>query len=333
MSARTEDPRGERGAALLMVLMIVAVMSVIAVGAAEAVSYAARRGANVAARNQALWYLGGAEALARATLERSHALDPERTTLDQPWAAGVLRFEVDGGLMEGALSDAGNCFNLNRLARVRDRGVGYDVDTDAVGALVTLLTALDIDPGSAERLAGGAADWIDADGDARADGAEDFDYAFADPPYRAANSIFVEVDELRGLSGVSEGVFRAVRPYLCAYEPGVGQTLNVNTVRVDQAALLVALFDGRLALDDAQNIIRDRPPGGWTALEEFWAIEAVGVLAVDDETRDRIGLRTRDFALDARVRHRDAYVEARVLFRVDAGGRVTLVRRRLGDQT
>jgi len=332
-SVQSVEHSGERGAALLVVLLLVSVMSLAAISAGEAVSYAARRGANVAAHNQAVWYLHGAEELARLTLVRSHQLDEERTTLVQPWAAGQLRFDVDGGVIEGAITDASNCFNLNSLAQSGERGRGYSIDEAARASLLHLLRALDIDHGSAERLVNGAADWIDADAQARGRGAEDYDYAFSDPPYRTANGLFVEVDELRGVAGVSEGVFRTVRPYLCARVDTAPATLNVNTLRREDAPLLTMLFGGRLGRADARDIIRDRPVDGWTSAEEFWALEAVQIFAVDEAVRSRVAVRASHFELHARVRYYDAFVEAHTLFRQTPGGDVSIIRRRFGAQS
>lgn len=331
LSRHSKERSGERGAALLVVLLMVAVMSIVAVAASEAVSHAARRGANVAARSQAVWYLLGAEELARVMLARSHDLDPDRTTLNQPWAAGQLRFPVDGGVIEGELVDASNCFNVNSLARPRGRGLGYAIDEEAQASLLNLARAVGADAGTAQRLADGAADWIDADSRARGYGAEDYDYAFAKPPYRAANGLFTEVEELRAVSGVTEGAFRAVRPYLCAREAATPSRLNLNTLREADAPLLANLFDGDMSLDDAAAIIAARPNDGWSSREEFWALERVQEHPVDEAMKDRVGVRASHFLLSARVGHRDAYVEARTLFRQGANGEATVVRRTMGD--
>ncbi|MGD2131800.1 MAG: type II secretion system minor pseudopilin GspK [Maricaulaceae bacterium] len=330
MTARLEPTRrGERGAALLVVLLLVSVMSITALGVAETVAYGARRSANVAARDQAAWYLLGAEELARSTIRRTFELDDEVTTLSQPWAVGPIQFDVESGLIEAELRDASNCFNLNSLAQRRDGG-GYDVNEQAVQTLRHLLAALDVDPGAAARLANGAADWVDADERARNQGAEDYDYAFADPPYRTANGLFAEVDELRAISGVSEGVFRRVRPYLCARGDAEPARLNVNTLKSEDAPLLTALFEGRLSVDDAQDIIAERPDNGWRNADAFWVLEDVVILAVDESVRSQIGVAATHFELHARVQYLQAFAEAHTLFGVDAGGEARLIRRRMG---
>ncbi len=319
----------ERGAALIMTLMIVAIMSIVAMGALERLSIAARRGANVAERDQAIWYLIGAEELARQTLRRSHVLDHFRTTLEQPWAVGAISFEIEDGRIEAELIERSNCFNLNSLARDLGRD-GFPVNDAAIAQLAQLLRLLDFDGASAVSFANAAADWIDLDEAPRSGGAEDFDYVTAAPPYRAANWAFTEVDEARALAGWSEGMHRRARRFLCALPQTDAVRINVNTLRPEDAPVLAMIFGGQLSAREAREIIEDRPAGGWDELEEFWELPAFADMNVTEEMRGQTALRSSYFELEARVYYRGGYVEGRTLFRYETDGDAERVRRRFG---
>lgn len=321
---------GERGAALLMTLILVAALSAVAVSASERLTVAARRGANAEARDQALWNLMGAEALARQIIRRDHEADGTKTTRDGLWAQSGVNFPTDGGRIGGVIQDRSNCFNLNSL--VVDGGRrGLVANPDAQAELQRLAEALRVGSGEAEQLAAAAADWIDSDEAPLGRGAEDFDYAALDPPYRAANAPFAQVDEVRALAGVSEGVFRALRPLLCAHPTSEPSKLNVNTLRPEDAPLLVAVLDGKLELDAARDLIAERPAGGWSDGASFFLAERLTEIAFDGAVRDRIGVSTRYFELDARVEHRGAVADGATLFERN-GTVLTIVSRRIGGE-
>src|SRR5262249_38079325 len=150
---------------------------------------------------------------------------------------------------------------------------------DAQEELQRLGEALRVSSGDAERLAAVAADWIDEDEAPIGRGAEDFDYAALNPPYRAANTLFAQVDEVRALAGVSEGLFRAMRPYLCAHPTSDASQLNVNTLRSEDAPLLVAALGEKLEIDAARDLIGERPAGGWPDAQSFFLSERLKDIA------------------------------------------------------
>jgi general secretion pathway protein K len=328
MSPRRAPGRtSERGAALLMTLIVVAALSTVAVALSDGLLLAARRAANAEARDQALWHLMGAESLARQILRRDYEASPTRTTLDAPWGQPVS-FPIDGGIMEGVILDRANCFNVNSLV-VHSERRGYTGDPERRAELQRLAVALGLDQSDAERFAAAASDWIDGDESPIGRGAEDFDYALLEPPYRAANSLFAEVEEARALAGVGEDVFRALRRHLCAYPDTAPARLNVNTLHAEDAALLVALFGDALTLDAAKDVIAERPAGGWTSVEEFFALDRVREIALAEGLRNRVALTTDYFELEARVAYREAYAESVSLLQ-RTGGAVSVKRRRIG---
>lgn len=326
------DERDERGAALLMVLLLVAVMSVVAVGVVDKLIAAGRRSANVAAHDQASWYLIGAEELAMQTLRRSRLLDPDRTTLQQPWAAGRLEFPIDGGRIEGEIFDATNCFNVNALANESGGGGsgGYGVDADERALLLQLLELVEAPALDPRGFADALADWLDSDSQAAGRGAEDYDYALAHPPYRAANTLMAEIEEARALEGLGEGAFRVLRRYLCARPQTGPVAVNPNTLELERAELLAMVFEGALSVDQARQVLRERPARGWSSVDDFLDEPQIRAVAAPEGVADRIVLRSSFFELRARVYYLDAFVAARSLMSAPESGRIEVLRRRFG---
>jgi general secretion pathway protein K len=311
-----------------MTLLLVGALSAVAVAMSDSLRMTARRAANAQAHEQASWYLLGAEELVRQALRRELAASPDRTTLDAPWAKGPVVFPIDEGRIEGLVTDRSNCFNLNSLV-TQDHQKGYVVNPDARDELVALAVAVGVDPGEAAQLAAVAADWIDSDDAPGQGGAEDFEYSTLSPPYRAANTLFGEVEEARALKGVGEKLFLALRPTLCAYPSTTPAKLNANTMQAEDAPVLAALFKGALTVEAARDVIAERPAGGWAKLDDFWATGQLSTIKVDSSARGRIVLASTFFQLSARVYYSGAYAESESLLAQSSGG-VSVVRRRLG---
>ncbi len=68
-------------------------------------------------------------------------------------------------------------------------------------------------------------------------------------------------DELRAVRGVSAKLYARLAPYVCAL-PNDKLVVNVNTIRPEQSALLVALYLDKVGLDDAKRVLTSRPQKG-----------------------------------------------------------------------
>ncbi|VEB05372.1 pullulanase [Klebsiella pneumoniae] len=72
-----------------------------------------------------------------------------------------------------------------------------------------------------------------------------------------------DVSELRLLAGMDAALYQRLLPFVCV-QPDDALQVNVNTLRPSQAALLVALFPGDLTLQEAQQLLHNRPRTGWS---------------------------------------------------------------------
>lgn len=264
MENRSADhPSGERGAVLLMTLLVMSLMAVMAVSIMDDVRYALRRTANVHAYAQADWYLKGAEDYAQSYLEtllgenddaaiNAALLRPQPVIL--PLEAGNITIELRGG---------SQCLSLGALAENEGRRLFRQ-----------LLEVTGTPSLSAANLTSSAADWVDADSQRLPGGAEDGSYIGKTPAYRTANTAMASVSELRALRGMTETRFQSLRPFVCARENAATQ-LNINTLSRDQAPLLAAFMGGASFLDTARNLIEQRPPSGFSDLSALQATPAM----------------------------------------------------------
>lgn len=297
--------RSERGAALLTVLLLVAVMAVIASNALERTRLSTRLAINAAAIDQARQYALAAESLATIRIADLRALDPARTTAAGDWNGRTVQLPIPGGLAAATLRDGGNCFNLNSVASGAPES-GLVVNPAGVGQFVALMGLLGVDRNSAAQIAAALTDWIDTDTVPLPGGAEDSSYATADPAYRTANGPVADISELRGLAGMTPEIYARLRPWVCALPVNELSSVNINTLKPDQAILLAMLLPGRLQPEQARQLIARRPAGGYASTVEFWNQPPLDRLRQGTEATTQTRVKTDWFALDIEVELSDS---------------------------
>lgn len=330
MTKRARAQDGQGGTVLLTVLAIVAVMSAVAVSVVDDIRFGVRQAANIELREQAFWFALGAEEFTKHVIWQDWQDEPARSTRQDAWARDGVRFPIDGGYISGAVYDGGNCFNLNSVVQTGDND-DLVVRDGGLEQFRSLLLALAFGPSDAERLGNVLVDWIDSDRATRPRGGEDDHYSRLTPPYRAANTHLADVSELRSLRGFDEDVYQTLRPYVCAL-PGNGPSrINVNTLTVDQAVLLVMLLGEDLGLRQAEEILRNRPPDGYSSEDAFWQQEGLASVQSSPEIRDQVQLNTTYYRLQGTVTYHDAYFAVASLFELLESGKVVLISRTWGE--
>ncbi len=291
----------ERGAALLAVLLLVVITGAIAAAAMEKLRLSRAVATNAVALDQARAFADGVEQLALVTIDDRIAGSPDKTTLAGGWNGAVRRVPLPGGaLAEVRVSDGGNCFNLNSVVE-GDPRTSLTRRSSGVTQFAGLMTALEVPPTEARRIAEAAADWVDTNAEPGPAGAEDAAYATGTEPYRTANTLFADVGELRRIAGMTPEFLARLRPWLCVLPTAELSPINVNTLLPDQAPLLAMLAPGQLNVARARRILAGRPANGWDNQIEFWRTEALSELNLPLDVQLQPQLRTRWFALDVRV--------------------------------
>ncbi|MGX6646597.1 type II secretion system minor pseudopilin GspK [Maricaulaceae bacterium MS644] len=326
--------RGEQGTALIAALLLVALMAAVAVQLTDVTRFAVFRTAQIDSRDQARWYARGAREFAESVLARSVAQEREVTRPTALWRQGPHVFEIERGRISGTIRDGNNCFNINAL----HAQAGDDEDAASVqarqgraGAMFTRLTdQIGLPRGAAERLKAQMIDWIDADTRPELGGAEDDVYARFDPPYRAANQPFQELEEMLALPEMTPDLYRALSPWLCVRPDDAQPPLNVNTLEPGQAPLLSAAFEGRLSASDAEAVLFRRPPQGYDTIEAFWAEPLMARLEAGAEDQALVGVTTRWFEMEVDVRVDDTRFTLSQLAELQDTGRIARHGERFG---
>ncbi|MEJ6476004.1 type II secretion system minor pseudopilin GspK [Pseudoalteromonas piscicida] len=270
----------QQGAALVIVLFIVALAATIAAEMASSLMVQVQKASNIQTQQQAKWYSYGAEELVKRALIKVKKDDPDTVNLDQPWAREEVPYPVDHGTLSGKVTDLQACLNLNALRakpqtnnnnNQRSQQLGAKSTNVAHGALLELLKNIEDLPSneSEEALADSVYDWLDEDSITYRSGAEEDEYMSNQTPYLTANNLMASVSELRIIKGFNPLVMEKIKPYVCVIPGSEELAVNVNTILPEQALLLSALIPG-LSKSGAEAIISARPKKGFSDINEFY---------------------------------------------------------------
>ncbi len=222
---KCRGPHKQGGVALITAILIAALVSVVAVAMATRQTLDIRRTGNMLEADQAYMYALGMEELAAQVLVKDKKDTGDVDSLLEDWAIPLPPTVVEGGSVAGSVEDMQGRFNLNNLVDGSN-----NVDLAQVKAFQTVLAEvsavneeIQISPFMANRVA----DWIDADLDTSADGAEDLEYLNADIPYRAANQFMASPSELGAMLDMSPEDLSVLLPLVSTLP--IPTTVNINT--------------------------------------------------------------------------------------------------------
>ena len=322
------------GAALLIVLLLVATLAFIALSITERTALAASRSVNARVRDESMWLAFGAEALAVTALEAVWQASNGKMSLDDPWALEPLEapFENGGGARL-FLNDATACFNVNNLATIGSAAAGpVGTVPPAVKELSLLARNLGLSEFDGERLAYVIADWIDEDGSRLPQGAEDEYYSVLPSPYRTGNQNLASISEIRAMKGVTRDIYGAMRPYLCALPETDPSPLNVNMLNPLHAPILAALLGENVTILQAQDIIAARPQGGYADTETFFNAPAIKALDLEAPPAGRIAVTSKYMTARAEIIYDSAVFELTADIAFDESGKPVIRARRFGAE-
>ncbi len=327
-------PGKQRGVALIVVMLIVAMVAIIATNINSRNQLSVRRTINLAQYDQAFWYAISAEELAKKVLKQDLDDSDGTVHLQQYWAQADVVFPAEHGEIGGTISDLQSCFNLNSLAVSTEKVEnGQPKPSTAAVQYKGLLVALGMDDFGAERLTHTLKDYIDDDALASPFGAEDADYESRAVPYRAANTLMSHRSELRSVLGYSQDIYLALQPYICVI-PGVDQqVLNVNTLKVEQAALLAGMLDNKISVGEAESIINQRPGDGYEKVEDFTEISSIAtIIAADAALKTSFNVNSDYFLLEAGAKVDSATFRLESVMKRTGNNSMDILTRQFGGQ-
>ncbi len=263
--------RRQQGVAIITALLIVTIATTVSITISTRLQLDVRRTGNLIAQDQAQFYLLAAEEWSQRIL-RQDKTDSTSDSLDETWAMELPPIPVDGGSIQGRLTDLHSCLNINSLV------VGNAIDVTAKDRLSQLFGRLGVKGDLTQAIA----DWLDSDLEtSNPNGAEDGYYLNLEVPYRTANTAMHSVSELRLVKGFEDNAtYELVEPYLCAFIIDGGDiAINVNTASAEVLQSLSAEMTESLADD----IIERRNEEAFTDLKDFTSFAKLDTIIKDTE--------------------------------------------------
>ena len=243
----------QRGVALVMVLLIVAMATTIAAFMAQQQGFWQREMENGRDRAQARRIAEAGIDWARAVLADDASISAYDNSREM-WAMKLPAISVEGGEVQGTIYDQQGLFNLNNLVR------NGAVSAPDLARFQRLLGAL----GLPQELGGALADWMDADSETSANGAEDEYYLGLAKPYRCANRPLSDIGELVWVKGFDASIIKRLQPFVSVL-PESGTAVNVNFA---PAEVLTAILPG-LTLQDARQMATQIKSNPFNTMADF----------------------------------------------------------------
>jgi general secretion pathway protein K len=193
------------------------------------------------------------------------------------------------------------------------------------------LEAVGLSDYAAEMIAHSTFDWIDKDSSSDlAQGAEDSFYQARPVPHLAANNLMVDISELRAVQGVDRKSYEKIAPYLCAI-PSQKQVIDVNTVSVEQAEILYALFKStsNLNVADFKSVLENRPVSGWNSVSDFLASGALAGINVVASVKKQLSVSSEFFLFTGAAEFAERRAAFKFIFQVK-GKKASVIRYQSG---
>ena len=334
MSKLSLKRESEHGAVLLTTLLLMTVMAALAVAIMDDIRFSVKRAVSVQTSEQMSWYMLGGEDFARNWLADNAAGDESGLNqillLGEPIVFPLGDEEGAEGSIQISASDGRNCYNVNRLSVTETK-------EQTRAELAQLFRYMEFDNFKAESFAARIQDWVDADTIPEQGGAEDLTYTNKNPPYHAANTIMVDITELRAIDGLDEDLYQQMKPLLCAMPDVSMNKINLNTLGPEQWPLLALLLGNKDEVNPetekaAQAVIALRPLAGYANTEAVWALPVMQDLELKGAGKNMTAVKTDmvDLVIQVQMGLDDDAQIRRQMVRFDIGGEagVELVARR-----
>ena len=219
-------PLGQRGAALILVLLLISILVVLVVETMRAMQV---EGAGARHFQNSLQAEGVAKSglnLAKALLAKDLA-ENEMDHLGEPWAQMVESDELpvalpEGGTLEGKVEDEAGKFPINFL--LNEEGKLQDIYQQVLTRMLTN-NPFKLEQEEAQGMVNAISDWLDEDDEPAGElGAENDYYQNLEYPYECKNGPLTTLAELRLVRGMTEELYLGTEEY-----PGLREVLTVHS--------------------------------------------------------------------------------------------------------
>ncbi|HBU6130659.1 type II secretion system minor pseudopilin GspK [Enterobacter sp. 168J2] len=264
--------RKQKGVALLVVLILLVMMSALAAKISQQFCRNLQKTHYQVSQQQLRWAMQAQEKVVKDRLQTDASGENKALNLDGDWHQ-PLETRGEDYTVVSQVEDAQECFNVNNLLAAEKIPQGQNAPAVPEKPrneqiVEQILTESGISHAAAEEVYQQLVDYLDGDATTAKDGAESDAWAGVVPARQPANQMMRTIAEIKQLPAFPVAAYPKVSKLLCAL-PDSASKVDVNTLKPEQAALLAALFPGKLTEDDAVRLIDSRPETGWENMETF----------------------------------------------------------------
>ncbi|EMN1410267.1 MULTISPECIES: type II secretion system minor pseudopilin GspK [Enterobacter] len=264
--------RKQKGVALLVVLILLVMMSALAAKISQQFCRNLQKTHYQVSQQQLRWAMQAQEKVVKDRLQADASGENKALNLDGDWHQ-PLETRGEDYTVVSQVEDAQDCFNVNNLLAAEKIPQGQNAPAVPEKPrneqiVEQILTESGISHATAEEVYQQLVDYLDGDATTAKDGAESDAWGGVVPARQPANQMMRTIAEIKQLPAFPAAAYPKVSKLLCAL-PDSASKVDVNTLKPEQAALLAALFPGKLTEDDAVRLIDSRPETGWENMETF----------------------------------------------------------------
>jgi len=262
----------QRGVALLVVLILLVMMSALAAKISQQFCRNLQKTHYQVSQQQLRWAMQAQEKVVKDRLQTDASGESQPLAPDGDWHQ-PLETQGEDYTVVSQVEDAQDCFNVNNLLAAEKIAQGQNTPAVPEKPLKELmveqiLTRSGIGQSTAEEIYLQLVDYLDGDSTTVKEGAESDAWAGVVPARLPANQMMRNIAEIKLLPAFPAAAYAKVSKLLCAL-PDSASKVDINTLSQEQAAILAALFPGKLTDDDAVRLIESRPETGWENIEAF----------------------------------------------------------------
>lgn len=296
--------RQQKGVALLVVLILLVMMSALAAKISQQFCRNLQKTHYQVSQQQLRWAMQAQEKVVKDRLQTDASGESKPLSLDGDWHQ-PLETRGEDYTVVSQVEDAQDCLNVNNLftAEAAPQGQSAPAVVEKPRkeqSVEQLLTESGLSQSTAEEVYFQLVDYLDGDSTTAKEGAESDAWAGVVPARQPANQMMRSIVEIKLLPAFPASAYPKVSKLLCAL-PDAASKVDVNTLQPEQAAVLAAMFPGKLTQDDAVRLLDSRPESGWENMEAFSkALEQTFPQVKDDlpQVADRFSVNSRYFRVN-----------------------------------
>lgn len=292
---KIQAPQQQTGAALIMVLGLVAIISILVTQLMDQVNASIRQSSSLQEMRQAYWYALASETYALSKLKDlvgKRQLDENDLALD---------FPIDEGLISYRLRPLHSCMNLNSLVNVQEK----NEDGKNLNKVWQwfLLEEKNLDVTAQEKLIHRVKDWIDADNvPTLGYGAEAPFYSDQTVAQQPSNQPLITIETLQHMEIVPVAALPNLLTQLCSRPGDSGLSINPQDLKEEHANLLASVLHGQLDREQALTLITQRPDEGYQNIERFWQQPQLQGLNISPAMKRNLSLKRHYFELEIQIK-------------------------------